>query len=161
MEPSKQQFEVEKDLRVEAESQMFELGDALPKGTPATGGPATPMQLKRFLFGMLIATGGIALMLIVAFGILQGWGIHKDLSLPAIGLCMILGLMMLGGGFGVMATAAGTFDDDEFDRLMAGEKRELDDGQDHWGAELPRIPKTSAKGARPANQQAGEHLQIS
>lgn len=77
-------------------------------------------------------------MLIVALGMLQGW-VHKDLSLAAIGLCMILGLMMLGGGFGVMATASGTFDDDEFDRLMAGEKREQGDREHERHSELPHI----------------------
>lgn len=119
----------------------------------------TPMQIKRFLFGMLIAAGGIAMMLIVAFGMLQGWGVHKDLSLPAIGLCMILGLMMLGGGFGVMATASGTFDDDEFDRLMAGEKREVDDGEHERHSELPRVHKAPPVASRVKNQQAADRLQ--
>lgn len=100
--------------------------NAIRQKSPGSNG-ARPMQIKRFLYGMLIASGGVGLMLTVAFGLLQGWGIKGDISLPAIGLCMILGLMLLGGGFGIMATASGTFDDDEFDRLMAGENRQLDE----------------------------------
>jgi len=57
-------------------------------------------------------------MLMVAAGTLQNHGINGRLSLPAVGLCMIVGLMLLGGGFGIMATSAATFDDREFDRLM-------------------------------------------
>ncbi len=57
-------------------------------------------------------------MLMVAAGTLQNLGVDGRLSLPAVGLCMIVGLMLLGGGFGIMATSAGTFDDGEFDRLM-------------------------------------------
>lgn len=57
-------------------------------------------------------------MLMVAVGTLQNLGINGRLSLPAVGLCMIVGLMLLGGGFGIMATSAATFDDHEFDRLM-------------------------------------------
>ena len=57
-------------------------------------------------------------MLMVAAGTLQNLGINGRLSLPAVGLCMIVGLMLLGGGFGIMATSAATFDDHEFDRLM-------------------------------------------
>lgn len=129
--------------------------DVAPK--PSNG--PTPMRIKRFLFGMLIAAGGIALMLIVAFGMLQGWGVNKNLSLPAIGLCMILGLMMLGGGFGVMATAAGTFDDDEFDRLMAGEKRVLEDGEQERNSGLPRLHKVPPIASRVKNQHAADRLQ--
>lgn len=90
-------------------------------------GSGRPMQVRRFLCGTLVAATGVAIMLVVAFGLLQGWGVNERLSLPLIALCMIVGLMLLGGGFGVMATSAGTFDDDEFERLMAGERRRFDE----------------------------------
>lgn len=79
---------------------------------------ARPMQKRRFFTGMLFAGGGIGLMLCVAVGALHSAGASGNLSLPSVALCMIVGLMLLGGGFGVMATAAPRFDDSEFDRLM-------------------------------------------
>lgn len=80
--------------------------------------PARPLQLKRFLTGMVFAACGIGLMLCVAVGALQDAGADGNFSLPAVAICMVAGLMLLGGGFGIMATAAPTFDDDEFDRLL-------------------------------------------
>jgi len=79
---------------------------------------ARPMDKRRFLSGLAFATGGMALMLIVAIGALHSAGASGRLSLPAVAVCMIIGLMLLGGGFGIMATAAATFDDGEFERLM-------------------------------------------
>ncbi|MDG1893919.1 MAG: hypothetical protein P8J37_03325 [Fuerstiella sp.] len=79
---------------------------------------ARPMRKCRFLTGLTLSTCGVATMLMVAAGTLQNHGINGRLSLPAVGLCMIVGLMLLGGGFGIMATSAATFDDQEFDRLM-------------------------------------------
>lgn len=89
----------------------------------ATGrNSARPMQKRRFLMGLVFSAAGIGLMLVVAAGAVQDAGFHGRLSLPVVGFCMIIGLMLLGGGFGVMATAAPTFDDNEFDRLVqAGE----------------------------------------
>ena len=98
------------------------------------------MQVKRFLLGMLTAAIGVTTMLIVAFGVFQGWGMDDRLSLPVIAISMILGLVLLGGGFGVMATSAGTFDDDEFERLMAGEQRRFDE---QGNAALPPPKVTS------------------
>lgn len=165
MEPNtrttEEQHEFESGLFNDSDDQFVNPNDGLtPDVTAKPSNGPTPMQVKRFLFGMLIAAGGIALMLIVAFGMLQGW-VHKDLSLAAIGLCMILGLMMLGGGFGVMATASGTFDDDEFDRLMAGGKRELDDGEHERHSDLPRIHKAPPIASRVNNQQVVDRLQNS
>jgi hypothetical protein len=79
---------------------------------------ARPMKKCRFLAGLILSTCGVATMLMVAAGTLQNLGINGRMSLPAVGLCMIVGLMLLGGGFGIMATSAATFDDHEFDRLM-------------------------------------------
>lgn len=85
---------------------------------PSKPQSARPMQIKRFLSGLMFAAGGIGLMLCVAAGALQDAGADGKLSLPAVAICMVIGLMLLGGGFGVMATAAPTFDDGEFDRLL-------------------------------------------
>ena len=86
-------------------------------------GVGRPMQKRRFLSGLCCSATGVALMLTVAAGGLQQVGITGRMSLPAVGICMIFGLMLLGGGFGIMATAAPKFDDGEFERLIrAGEE---------------------------------------
>lgn len=79
---------------------------------------ARPMQIRRFIFGLLLSTFGLGGMLMVAVSAFRGGRFAGDLSLPAIGLSMIAGLMLLGGGFGIMATASPTFDDQEFERLV-------------------------------------------
>lgn len=103
------------------------ISSAVVTPTPST---AKPMQKRRFLMGLLTAGGGIGLMLCVAVGALQSAGASGHLSLPAVSICMVVGLMLLGGGFGVMATAAPKFDDDEFDRLlrMGGAPHDQHDG---------------------------------
>ena len=94
--------------------------------TSASTSSARPMQIGRFLFGLLFSGIGLTLMLLVAVGTIQGFGMHGRLSLPAIGLTMILGLMLLGGGFGVMATAAPRFDENEFNRQMIGDMNRIE-----------------------------------
>ena len=80
-----------------------------------------PFQPKPFFFGLILATGGIGLMLFVAAGALHDAGGAGAVSLPATGLFMVLGLMLLGGGFGQMAISSPQFDDTEFQRLLNGE----------------------------------------
>ena len=134
--------------------------EAKRKQTTGSNG-ARPMQIKRFVYGMLLASGGVGLMLSVAFGVLHGWGIRGDISLPVIGLCMIIGLMLLGGGFGVMATASGTFDDDEFDRLMAGENRRFDEQiESHEPPVVLSMPTKETSPHVPGKQANVQHLQI-
>lgn len=94
-------------------SQARHATTALPEKAPRG------MRKLRFVFGMLLTGSGIALILSVAAGAVQAFGVTGRLSLPAVGLCMIVGVMLLGGGFGVMATSAATFENDEFERLMA------------------------------------------
>lgn len=73
--------------------------------------PARPMNRKRFLLGFLLAGSGIGIMLAVAVGALQTAGLNGGLSLPSVALCMVAGVMLLGGGFGIMATSSAQFDD--------------------------------------------------
>ena len=94
----------------------------VPVVTP-TPAPGRPMQKGRFMMGMLYTALGIGLMLAVAIGALQDAGVNGQMSLPAVGLCMVAGIMLLGGGFGVMATSSPTFDDDEFERLTQNTAR--------------------------------------
>lgn len=88
-----------------------------PAGTRPPSQPKT-MDRGRFFFGMLLSSVGIGLLLLVAVGTLQQMGADGRLSLPLVAITSIAGVMMLGGGFGVMATAAAGLDDGEFDRLM-------------------------------------------
>ncbi len=90
---------------------------------PCTG---RPMQKGRFCMGLIFSTLGMSTMLLVAIGAFRGIGVNGRLSLPVVAVCMILGLMLLGGGFGVMATASPTFDDAEFERLMQSGERKKD-----------------------------------
>ena len=69
------------------------------------------MNRKRFVLGFCLASSGIGLMLAVAVGALQDAGLNGGLSLPSVALCMIIGLMLLGGGFGIMATSTAQYDD--------------------------------------------------
>ena len=85
--------------------------------TPTTC-PGRPIRKRRFLLGLLLAAGGMGLMLFVAAGALHAAGASGSLSLPTVALAMIIGLMLLGGGFGIMATSAAVLDDGEFERLM-------------------------------------------
>lgn len=80
--------------------------------------PIKPLEKGRFAMGLLLSSGGITLLLFVAMGMLQQIGLNGWVSLPLIALTSIGGVMMLGGGFGLMATAAPGFDDGEFERLM-------------------------------------------
>ncbi|MEZ6062159.1 MAG: hypothetical protein R3C19_17610 [Planctomycetaceae bacterium] len=90
----------------------------VPQETIRQAGPRRKLQKRRFATGLLLSMAGMATILLVAVGGLQDAGLRGRISMPAIALCVIVGVMMLGGGFGLMATAAPGFDDEEFDRLM-------------------------------------------
>lgn len=103
-----------------APAAKIELEDAGAPAAESRQAPVSgrPMQKSRFLAGLLFSGLGLSLMLAVAVGALQDFGLSGRFSLPAVGGCMVIGLMLVGGGFGMMATAAPRFDDDEFDRLV-------------------------------------------
>ena len=76
------------------------------------------MDKGRFAFGLLLSSAGVAVMMTIAGGLLYDSGIAERFSLPIVAGAAIMGIMLLGGGFGLMATAAGSMDDGEFERLM-------------------------------------------
>ncbi len=76
------------------------------------------MDKGRFASGLLLSSVGIGCLLMIAVGTLQQADIAERFSMPIVACAAIMGIMMLGGGFGLMATAAAGFDDGEFDRLM-------------------------------------------
>ncbi|MEZ6124577.1 MAG: hypothetical protein R3C49_15570 [Planctomycetaceae bacterium] len=93
--------------------------DSCDSATETPPSARRPMQVRRFLLGLMLSAGGMGLMLFVAAGALQAAGANGALSLPTVALAMIIGLMLLGGGFGIMATSAPGLDDGEFERLMS------------------------------------------
>ena len=103
---------------------------------------ARPMQTGRFLLGLLLSTLGLGGMVLVVVSFARGGGPDAAYSLPLVAVCMILGLLLLGGGFGIMATAAPKFDDDEFERLMrAGDVAEPDEQDTTWTPEAALAPQ--------------------
>jgi hypothetical protein len=92
--------------------------------TMATGKSPEPirghvraMRPMRFSIGAMISATGIGMILSVAFGMFQIRKFGGDMSLLIVGFVVLLGVMFLGGGFGVMATSSAGFDESEFDRL--------------------------------------------
>ena len=82
---------------------------------PPSGMPRKPLRRWQFIAGLLLA---FALMLVMAIGILQESGLSRIFSMPLVAIAAIASVMMLGGGFVPMATAAAGLDDGEFDRLL-------------------------------------------
>ena len=108
------------------------------------------MQKGRFLLGLMLSAVGIVTMLLVALGMFRVMGIEGQLSLPVVAVCMIIGLMLLGGGFGIMATASPTFDDDEFERLMNEScSDENTDPKDLTLSSIPQAYQSHEKSRRP------------
>lgn len=90
--------------------------DAALRTQPASQ-PIRKFQPLRFAMGLLSTTSGMALILGVALRVFELRDISGDFAMPLNGICVLIGVMMLGGGFGVMATSSSGFDEDEFDRL--------------------------------------------
>ena len=74
-------------------------------------------QPQRFAMGLLCSASGIALILGIGLCVIEMQDVGGDFTMPLIGICALIGVMLLGGGFGVMATSSSGFDEDEFDRL--------------------------------------------
>ncbi len=72
----------------------------------------------RFALGLLITTFGMSIILLIGVRMLDVQQLGGDFTLVLVAIGVLTGVMMLGGGFGLMATAASGFDDNEFDRLI-------------------------------------------
>lgn len=77
------------------------------------------LQLGRFVIGMLLSSIGISTILLVGINLVHISRVRNEFALPIVGGSVVAGIMLLGGGFGLMATSAAGFDEEEFDRLMA------------------------------------------
>ncbi len=64
----------------------------------------------------------ISVILIVAANTIRLHHLGREITLPIIAFSVITGIFLLGGGFGIMTTAAAGTDESEFERLLnAGE----------------------------------------
>ena len=112
-----------KPLNVAPESHVRnkpgEVKMATGKTIEPSGVQIRPMGPMRFSLGVLISTTGIGMILSVALGMFQIRKFGGDMSLLIVGFVVLLGVMFLGGGFGVMATSSAGFDESEFDRLSS------------------------------------------
>jgi hypothetical protein len=80
--------------------------------------PMLVMDKARFACGLLLSSAGIGCLLIIAIGALQQADLVERFSMPIVAGAAMMGIMMLGGGFGLMATAAAGLDDGEFEWLL-------------------------------------------
>lgn len=81
-----------------------------------------PFRPARFLVGLLLSVSGISVILIVAANTIRLHHLGREITLPIIAFSVITGIFLLGGGFGIMTTAAAGTDESEFERLLnAGE----------------------------------------
>ncbi|GEM_PF-1463751 len=104
---------------------------ALPE-TPSTSWPETtidaivvnshaaPKRLQpvRFASGLLLSTTGMGMILLVGIQMLEVQQLAGNFALALVALGILTGVTLLGGGFGLMATASSGFDENEFDRLL-------------------------------------------
>ena len=90
----------------------------MPPVTPTPEGPRRALRVRHFAIGLLLTSSGVAILLLVALGAIQQSGMAVGLPLLVVAIFAIIGIMLLGGGFGLMATATPGLDDGEFNRLM-------------------------------------------
>ena len=107
-------------------SKVFASGDLIamepavantPESAPRLLEPIRKFRAIRFAVGMLSTAGGAALILGVGVFVDEIRDAGGDFTLPLVGILALVGVMLLGGGFGVMATSSSGFDEEEFERL--------------------------------------------
>ncbi len=93
--------------------------DVLPveEGVRDRSQPPRRLRPLRFAFGMLLTGSGMAMILLIGIRVIEVRLIGGDFAMPLVAFGVVSGVMLLGGGFGIMATSASGFDEDEFDRL--------------------------------------------
>ncbi len=77
-------------------------------------------RLMRFVWGLLLSGLGMASILMVGFSLTHIRRFGVDTALPVIALSILVGIMLLGGGFGLMATASAGIADHEFQASFHG-----------------------------------------
>lgn len=82
--------------------------------------PQAPRRMRplRFAIGLVLTTIGIVMILLTGVSMLEAQQPGESSALPLVAIGILSGVMLLGGGFGLMASASSGFDEQEFDRLM-------------------------------------------
>ncbi len=85
-------------------------------------GPEISVERKRlrplrFATGLCLTTCGMGMVLFVGIRMLEVQQVGGDFALLIVAGSVLTGVTLLGGGFGLMATASSGFDEQEFDRL--------------------------------------------
>lgn len=84
----------------------------------------TPARIRRkfrplrFIVGLTLTTISVSLILWVAIRMMDVHHLGGRFALALVAIVVMSSVMMLGAGFGLMATAAADFDDSEFERLI-------------------------------------------
>ncbi len=89
--------------------------------TVSQQGSASVRKFKpaRFAMGLLCTTCGMAMILGIGIRVIEMRQLGDDLAMPVVAVCVIIGIVLLCGGFGIMTTSSSGFDEAEFDRLAA------------------------------------------
>jgi hypothetical protein len=104
--------------RITASEESQQVG---PTASSAAGPSIRKFRLGRFVAGLLLSAGGMIIILLIAVSLTSVRHLSSDVALPVVALAVIFGVMCLGGGFGLMATASSGYDEQEFDRLIRGD----------------------------------------
>jgi hypothetical protein len=92
---------------------LYDDNTNLTNNTPKT---IKQFQPLRFVVGLCCTSTGAALILGVGLRVVEMDDLSNDFAMPLVAMCVLTGVMLLGGGFGVMATSSSGFDEAEFDR---------------------------------------------
>jgi hypothetical protein len=85
--------------------------------SPETSPERKKLRPLRFATGLCLTTFGMGMVLFVGIRMLEVQQIGGNFALLVVAGSVLTGVMLLGGGFGLMATASSGFDEQEFDRL--------------------------------------------
>ncbi len=84
---------------------------------PEVSGERKKLRPLKFATGLCLTTFGMGIVLFVGVRMLEVQQIGGDFALLIVAGSVLTGVTLLGGGFGLMATASSGFDEQEFDRL--------------------------------------------
>jgi hypothetical protein len=84
---------------------------------PEASAERKKLRPLRFATGLCLTTFGMGMVLFVGIRMLEVQQIGGNFALLVVAGSVLTGVMLLGGGFGLMATASSGFDEQEFDRL--------------------------------------------
>ena len=84
---------------------------------PETSAERKKLRPLRFATGLCLTTFGMGMVLFVGVRMLEVQQVGGDFALLIVAGSVLTGVALLGGGFGLMATASSGFDEQEFDRL--------------------------------------------